>query len=148
MYNSCGAPQPQLVFAVDGKRRRARKGGIRKAGKPDPPEGIEPWEMRERLYFFCISLPQHLREPLPPLVTITCEPHLPQRYIFPIWFAMNHSSSLIFLLSSERGLSFRQEGLYSLRAITSGLQQRVQIFFQPHSLIERQVHCLEDGFFA
>ena len=127
---------------VKGKR------DIRKVGEPDPPEGKELWEMRECRYFFCISPPQHLREPLPPLVTITCEPHLPQRYIFPIWFAMNHSSSVIVLLSSERGLSFRQAGVHSLRAITSGLQQRVQILFQPHPLIERQVHCLEHGFLA
>jgi hypothetical protein len=30
-------------------------------------------------YFFCsIELPQHLIVPVPPLVTITCEPQFPQ----------------------------------------------------------------------
>jgi hypothetical protein len=32
-----------------------------------------------QLYFFCsIGAPQHLMAPVPPLVTITCEEHLPQ----------------------------------------------------------------------
>ena len=42
-----------------------------------------------RGYFFCsISWPQHLSEPVPALVTMTCEPHLPQMYILPSWFAI------------------------------------------------------------
>src|SRR3954453_18804569 len=43
-------------------------------------------------YFFCISAPQHFTVPVTPLVTITCAPHLPQRYIFPSWLAINFSS--------------------------------------------------------
>lgn len=40
-------------------------------------------------YFFCsIGAPQHLSAPVPPLVTITWEPHFPQMYTLPSWLAM------------------------------------------------------------
>jgi hypothetical protein len=40
-------------------------------------------------YFFCsIGSPQHFREPVPALVTMTCELHFAQMYILPSWFAM------------------------------------------------------------
>lgn len=34
-------------------------------------------------HFCCISAPQYLSIPLPPLVTMTCDPHVLQIYILP-----------------------------------------------------------------
>jgi hypothetical protein len=41
------------------------------------------------VYFFSsMGWPQHVIVPLPPLVIIISAPHLVQRYLLPIWFAI------------------------------------------------------------
>lgn len=110
--------------------------------------GRELTDEAEQTYFFCISAPQHLIVPFPPLVTIICEPHELQIYIFPSWLAMLISLLLEYLFSTKFWRSFFQKRPYAFRSILRRLEKHIEIFFQSHALVKRQIQRLMDRLFA